>query len=339
MMSPRSRVLGALQGQPVNPLPWIEHGGDPGVLLLAFGLQPTAPPASGASRLEQHLARLALDKRVNEITGRCNLEIPYHYTMAPRIRDPRTNAGLLTDERSLARLQFVELTNQHWDDLQRLVDSKGEFALSISISTGIGHIWQTMDLMAFAVACAENRRLLQTILERYTEWTCEVLRRAQTMGIDFVWCFDDFAFKTGPVYSPEILRTVVLPYARRVAAEIKLPWIFHSDGNLMSVLDDLVPLGMNALNPIEHGCMDVGRIRTKFPHLTLIGNVDVNLLAQGTPEEIRDFVRNMFRTMSHGNRYIPASGNSIPSFAKPENARAMVDEIRECAGGGTRQLA
>jgi uroporphyrinogen decarboxylase len=93
------------------------------------------------------------------------------------------------------------------------------------------------------------------------------------------------------------------------------------------MLDDIVSLGMNGLNPLEPGCMDIKRIQESYPDLTLIGNVDVNLLANGTPDQIKKFVQNMFKVMNKNNRFIPASGNSIPSFAKPENVRAMIEEI------------
>ena len=330
-MSARERVIGALLGRESKPLPWIEHSLDREVLLNAFGLEYAPGKGSWGSLLEEHLYYLELDKRINEATGCCNLEIPYHYTMAPRVRDPKTFAGLLTDEASLKELVFVELSQKHWDDLQRLVDAKGDYALNACISTGIGHIWQTMDLTAFSVACLENPGLLHAILRRYTDWTCRVLQKVQTMGVDFLWCFDDFAFKTGTVYSPQILREIVLPYALQVAAEIRLPWIFHSDGNLMGVLDELRRLGMNALNPLEHGCMDIPAIQKRYPDLTLIGNLEVRLLADGSPEEIRRFVRDMFRLMNRNNRFIPASGNSIPPYAKPENVRAFVAAIWACA--------
>ncbi len=285
-----------------------------------------------ASRIEQFLEgqRFACD--IARAVGRCNVEIPYHYTMAPRIYEPGTQNGAIKEELDLDKLVFVKLTPEHWDEMKRLVDARGDLAVSASISTGIGHIWQTMDLTAFSIACAENHDLLRDILERYTEWTCSVLEKINTIGLDFVWSFDDFAFKTGPLYSPAILREVVLPYARQVANAIKLPWIFHSDGDLTLVLDDLVSLGMNALNPIEPGCTDVAMIREKYPHLTLVGNVDVNLLANGTPEQVRAFVQDMFREMNQNNRFIPSSGNSIPDFARPENVRSMIDTIWECSG-------
>lgn len=327
-MTPRDRVLSVLQGKPADRIPWIEHGMDRRVVMRAMNLGPFPNLPPYGPTIEYDLAAQEFDKWLNRRIGLCNLEVSYRYSMAPRIRNPRTYAGLITDEASLDRLVMPELNAKLWDDLQRLIDAKEEFALSVSISTGIGHIWQTMDMEAFAVACMENQGLLRKILERYTEWTCRVLDKVQTMGVDFIWSFDDFAFKTGPIYSPQILREVVLPYARQVASRIKLPWIFHSDGNLMEVLDDLVPLGMSALNPIEHGCMDIPAIRRKFPHLTLIGNVDVELLARGTPEQVRQFVRDMFAELDAPGRYIPASGNSIPHYAAAENVRAMIEELQ-----------
>ncbi len=330
-VNPRDRVMAVLTGKPAEPIPWIEHGVDRRVVLGAFDLGPF-PDLPDGPGVEYDLAVVELDKRIGRAIGICNIEAPSRFTMAPRIRDPRTWAGQITDEASLSKLVMPELTPQHWDDLQRVIDAKDELAISVSISTGIGHIWQTMDMEAFAMACLEDHALLRRILQRYTDWTCRVLEKVQTMGVDFVWSFDDFAYKTGPIYSPAILREVVLPYAKQVADAIRLPWIFHSDGNLMDVLDDLAPLGFSALNPIEHGCMDIPEIRRRHPRLTLIGNVDLGLLARGTPDEVRRFVHDMFEEMNVPGRYIPSSGNSIPGYAQPANVRAMGEAIAARAG-------
>ena len=214
MMTPRDRVLSVLQGRPADPIPWIEHGLDRRVVLRPSTWALSRPAPYGPT-IEYDLAVLELDKRIARAIGICNLEIPSRYSMAPRIRNPETYAGLITDEASLDKLVMPELTPKLWDDLQRLIDAKDEFAIHVSISTGVGHVWQTMDMEAFAIACLEDHGLLRRILERYTDWTCRVLEKVQTMGVDFVWSFDDFAFKTGPIYSPQILREVVLPYAGR----------------------------------------------------------------------------------------------------------------------------
>lgn len=330
-MTPRARVLNALAGRPVDRVPWVEHALDLTVIAKAFDLDCTQHVDPDASRIEQHLAAQRLAVRVAHEIGRCNLEIPRHYTMAPRATAPGSHKGLIHSADDLHKLVFVELTQQHWDDMQRLVDAKDDLALSISISLGIGHIWQTMDLMAFAIACLEDHPLLRSILQRYTDFTCEVLDRACAMGVDFVWDFDDFAFNTGLVYSPAVFREIVLPYARQVADAITLPWVFHSDGNYMEVLDDIVALGPSGLNPLEPGGMDLAEVRRRYPDVTMIGNVAVGLLAAGSPEQVRQGVRDAFATMNHNHRFMAASGNSIPSYADPANVRAMVEGIHRLA--------
>ncbi|HHN46544.1 MAG TPA: hypothetical protein ENN09_03805 [Planctomycetes bacterium] len=328
-MLPRNRLLDTLAGKPVRPIPWVEHGISVDVVEKAYGVKLPAVTGDAAS-LDTHIQAIRRQKRVNELTGCCNVELPRYYTMAPRVYKEDSHNGALTDEASFEKLVFVKLTSEHLDNLKRCVDEKGDYALSASISTGIGHVWQTMDLMAFSVAAVENPGLLGKLLARYTEWTCAAVERCNDAGIDFFWSFDDFAFKTGTVYSPQLLREVVLPHARAVAAAIKLPWIFHSDGNFMSVLDDIVSLGMTGLNPLEPGCMDIREIMRRHPRLALVGNIDVDLLARGTPLQVRGAVDACFREMS-GARFVPSSSNSIPHYALPENVRAMFERIREMA--------
>ena len=325
-MTPRERVLLSLQGEKATPVACLEHGLSPGVVEEAYGVE--LPPVSSPSgTFERHQERMRQQIEMNRLTGRCNLELPYHYTMAPRIVEGGSFHGLLTDETSLSKLVFVELTTRHWDELRRLVDMKQDFAVNACITTGIGHVWQTMDLTAFSVAAIENPGLLRAILERYTEWTCQVVRACNSAGVDFFWCFDDFAFKTGPIYSPTVLRETVMPYARAVAAEIQLPWVWHSDGNYMLVLEDLLSLGMNALNPLEPGCVDIARLLTAHPEIVLVGGIDVDILARGTELETRQAVRDCCATMNRNGHYIAASSNSIPHYCKPENVKAFYDEI------------
>jgi|YNPNPStandDraft_1061719.scaffolds.fasta_scaffold180082_2 uroporphyrinogen-III decarboxylase len=83
---------------------------------------------------------------------------------------------------------------------------------------------------------------------------------------------------------------------------------------------------------LEPGCMDTAEIRRRHPHITLIGNIDVDALARGTPEQVRGLVRECFEKMGGTGRFMPASSNSVPHYADPGNVKAMFDEIRKYAG-------
>ena len=77
---------------------------------------------------------------------------------------------------------------------------------------------------------------MDTVLGRFADWTIAIVRHLRDVGVDYVWTFDDIAYRSGPMFSPHVLRSVFMPHLRRVADAIKgegFPWIFHSDGDLM----------------------------------------------------------------------------------------------------------
>lgn len=105
----------------------------------------------------------------------------------------------------------------------------------------------------------------------------------------------DIALKTGPMFRPEYLRRHYFPGLKRIVEayhERGIKVIYHSDGNLMPILDDLAACGIDGLNPIEVcSGMDIREIHRRYPHLILVGGIDVSqLLPFGTPQEVRDAV-------------------------------------------------
>jgi uroporphyrinogen decarboxylase len=115
-------------------------------------------------------------------------------------------------------------------------------------------------------------------------------------GIEAGFLGDDIAYKSGPLLSPAWMREHYFPrLARTIAAAHArgIRVLFHSDGNLNPILDDLVAAGIDGLNPIEIlAGMDVGDIHKRYPHIFMAGGIDVSqLLPFGTPGQVRDAVR------------------------------------------------
>jgi len=119
-----------------------------------------------------------------------------------------------------------------------------------------------------------------------------------------------------------------MPHYKKVTDNISKPWIYHSDGMLYDVLDDLLSLGMSGLHPVEPGSMDLRVLKGKYGHqITLIGHIDVDKLSTGTPEEIDALVKQATEDAAHGGGYICGSANSIPNYADPANVEAMSKAI------------
>ena len=57
--------------------------------------------------------------------------------------------------------------------------------------------------------------------------------------------------------------------------------------------------------------------------LILMGNVSVNTLAAGTPDEVYKETAERLKSLAPGGGYILSSSNSMPNYCKPENILAM----------------
>jgi len=57
--------------------------------------------------------------------------------------------------------------------------------------------------------------------------------------------------------------------------------------------------------------------------LTLIGNIDVDLLSRGTSEEVAALTKKRLDELKSGGGYMSASSNSVCDYVKPENYLAM----------------
>jgi uroporphyrinogen decarboxylase len=62
--------------------------------------------------------------------------------------------------------------------------------------------------------------------------------------------------------------------------------------------------------------------------LCLLGNVDLNLLGDATPEEVDREVRELIRDVAPGGGYIVTSGNSLAGYLLPENVRALARAVK-----------
>lgn len=215
-------------------------------------------------------------------------------------------------------------------DAKETLAHKGDYACGAAIKQGVASTLVSMGMDNFAYALADDPWFIHEVLRRYVDWQLVVTQNLIAMGFDFLWCFDDVAYRSGPLVSPAAFRKFLLPAFQRHAEAITIPWIFHSDGNIMSIIDDILSLGPTAIHPIEPGPMDLAEVKEKLgKKVCLIGNVSVDRLSQGTPEEIDEIVKNCIKTAGPGGGYMVTSSNSVPRYAKAENVVAMANAVKK----------
>ena len=244
--------------------------------------------------------------------------------------------GVIRTEEDLPKIQLPDPQDESfYDSAKRFVDRYAGDDLAIYTYIrpfGLFNVLFSMPMMDFSRALYTNRTLLEKMMDIFIEWNCLVIERLQQIGgIDFFLTPNDMAFKTGPFVSPAIFREFFLPRMKVAAEAIKIPWVFHSDGNLTPVMDDLLTLGMNAVNPIESPAMDLKEAKEKWgDKVCLWGNVDLHhALTMGTVEEVEAEVIRCMKEGAPGGGYICASSNSITNYCKVENVRAMLSAIKK----------
>lgn len=175
--------------------------------------------------------------------------------------------------------------------------------------------------------------LAPDLVERYMEVTTrgiEALVAAQAeLGVDGITGGNDWAFKTGPMFSVHHLRRFIAPYLKRivdVAHRYGLPYIKHGDGDLRTHLPTLVnEVGIDGLHAIEPSAkMDIVDLKQRYGgRLALLGNLDCDLLARGTPAQIEAEVARLMRAVAPGGGYIFSTSNSVLSNVPLVNLHAM----------------
>jgi len=143
---------------------------------------------------------------------------------------------------------------------------------------------------------------------------------------------DDIAFNSGPLLSPAWMREHYFPLlAQTIDAWHRkgIKVLFHSDGNLNSILDDLVEAGIDGLNPIEVlAGVDVAEIHRRYPHLFMAGGIDVSqLLPFGSPAEVKDAVRRALDAAE--GRIMIGSSTELNNDVPLENFLAMREAVFE----------
>ena len=156
----------------------------------------------------------------------------------------------------------------------------------------------------------------------------EFVQRLAAAGADGILLGDDIAYRRNVYVRPEALRVSYFPYLTALVDTCQragLPVVFHSDGNLWEILDDLLAAGINGIQGLEPAAgMSLAGARARVgPELCLWGNVDVGWLAQPRPaEEITQEVSRLLAPLA-GTPVILGTSGGLMAGLPGVNVEAM----------------
>jgi uroporphyrinogen decarboxylase len=243
--------------------------------------------------------------------------------------------GVIREERDLEALSWPDPRTLDYGPFDEAAARLGP---SMKVIAVLGKIftaaWELVGFTRFCELVCTQPKLIDALIERIGTIQLGVFERlVRREEVGGFWIPDDIAFRSGTLLAPGWFGERIFPYYRRMAErcrELDKPIIYHSDGDLSSVIDTILETGFHALHPIEPESMDIYALRGKVgKRLCLVGNICVNTLSIGTPGEVRDLVKDRIERLGYQGAYCVGSSNSVPNYVQPDNYAAMLEASAE----------
>ncbi|MHB9023655.1 MAG: uroporphyrinogen decarboxylase family protein [Armatimonadota bacterium] len=151
--------------------------------------------------------------------------------------------------------------------------------------------------------------------------------------VDVYGFWEDMAYKTAPLISPELVKTFMAPRYRRVVDYVRsrgVEWIaLDSDGDISSLIPVWLDSGINILYPFEAQCgMDVVQVRKQYGRdLRMWFGMDKRALVEG-PAAIDVELRRIRPLIEEGG-YVPGLDHSIPPDVSFAHYRYFMEAFRK----------
>ena len=185
-----------------------------------------------------------------------------------------------------------------------------------------------------------NPELVEAILDRVEEIQTEMMKRLFELAgkhLDLVFISDDIAGQKSLLMSPELWEIHLQPRLKRWCELIHahgLKVFYHTDGAARPLLKAVLDCGVDVLNPIQHACpgMDMAELKKEFGTRAIFhGGVDnQSVLPRGTAEQVRAEVKDCLRTLGAGREgFICCSCHNVQAGTPLENIFAMVETVQQ----------
>lgn len=185
-----------------------------------------------------------------------------------------------------------------------------------------------------AVKSIEDPDLVSDILDQLTAIELAAVEKcAAHRGVGAILYAEDLAFNRGTMMSPAWIRQNLIPRYRRLAEAAHRhgkPFLLHSCGRIDAIMEDLIEdVGIDGRHSFQDNLEPVEEVYRKYGHrISILGGLDVDLLARGTEDQVRARTRQILEACAPGGGFIMGSGNSVTNYCKVDNYLAMLAETR-----------
>ena len=237
--------------------------------------------------------------------------------------DPNTSDGLYKVD-----------WNAHVENWKNIKKNGGSFGGGLRH----GHTFlQLCDLRGYEnILCdmMDEEPLLDELIDELCEFNLELVKRFVDNGCSSLSYPEDLGMQVGPMLSPDMFRKYIKPSYTKImkpARDAGIPIHMHSDGDIRSLVDDIVDSGVEVIN-LQDLVNGIDWIANKFRGKVCV-ELDIDrqkITPYGTPEQIDALIReevSKIGTKEGGLCMIYGLYPGVPL----ENVKALMDAMEKYA--------
>lgn len=222
------------------------------------------------------------------------------------------------------------------DLMKPVMESKDDYFVGCDVSPCVFEMyWRLRGMEETLLEMTLNPDLTLEMFRRATDFSVALSEAAcARFALDWLWLGDDAAGQQSMLMNPDTWRRMIKPLLKQNAGVGKrhgLYVAFHSCGAIRPIIEDLIEVGVDVINPIQCNCpgMSPLELKKEFGHnLAFMGGVDTQgVLPNGTSDDVRRATAELLEGMTtDGGGYILAASHTVPPETPDDNIFAMYDE-------------
>jgi uroporphyrinogen decarboxylase len=243
----------------------------------------------------------------------------------------------LADESKLSTYKFPDLDAPgRFEEAQEQIRKHKEdhFIKAMGLATIHRRAWELRGYEQWLADLMLNSTFVEKLSDLILDFELEQVRRFAKIGVDIVTVGGDIAVSNNLVMPPDVWRKYFKHREAKLIEEGKKCGVnhfyYHSDGNIMPVLADLVEIGFTIIDPIQPECMDPQEVKRKYGDwITLHGAISSQqTLPFGSVHDVKTEVKQRIMTLGRRGGFILAP-HTVQTDVPLENIIALYDTARQ----------
>ncbi len=254
-------------------------------------------------------------------------------------KDIGTPVNCLLESGNLDRLLVPDANEPaRYAHLRPIIESNANRYILAKFSYSLfERAWSLRGMENLFIDFIQNPSFVDELFGTIRDFNLAVMKNLTRYPIDGIYFGDDWGSQKALLMSPDMWRRFIRPHLKEMYDQAHAQGydvFIHSCGEISSLLEDLIGVGLNVFNPFQPEVMNIERVMQRYSgRLAFYGSVSIQqTLPYGTEDDVRSEIENRLSAARRYGGLIISPSHDMPPDIAVGNVLAMREKLREQAG-------